>query len=218
MASDGSTDRTDEIAASTLHRASAARLHLPRRGKNVTLNESCPPPRGDIIVFTDANGKYQKDASRRWCSPSPTASVGCVCGELIYHFRRQPVAKGYNLYWALRPEQKRLESSPRLPARRERLDLRDPQDPLPTHHDDVCNDMVLPIGSPPQVTTCLYEPQAISRRGGLEDSPEELGGARASWAAASAASGACWPDMCGGRAWLVGWELLSRKVLRYCTP
>jgi cellulose synthase/poly-beta-1,6-N-acetylglucosamine synthase-like glycosyltransferase len=82
VASDGSTDRTPDIARD--YAGAVTLYHYPqRRGKNVALNDAVPQARGDILVFTDANGMYQKDALRLLVQHFADPRVGCVCGELI---------------------------------------------------------------------------------------------------------------------------------------
>jgi cellulose synthase/poly-beta-1,6-N-acetylglucosamine synthase-like glycosyltransferase len=126
VASDGSTDRTTAIAGEFTD--SRVRVFdLPRRGKNGTLNEVLPQTRGEIILFTDANGKFQKDALTTLVRHFADRQVGCVCGELIYLAADDNVvAKGYNLYWRYDQQLKRMESrlGPADPDRRAGLPCR----------------------------------------------------------------------------------------------
>src|SRR6185503_19430344 len=64
----------------------------------------------------------------------------------------------------------------------------------------------------------LYEPSALSIEAGSRNLGDEL--RRRSRIIGRGIRGiqAVWPDIVRGRAWLLGWELLSRKGLRYLTP
>ena len=218
VASDGSTDRTAAIAREFA--ADGVRLFdLPRRGKNGTLNEVIPQTRGDIILFTDANGKFQKDAITKLVRHFGDREVGCVCGELIYlSADDNVVAKGYNVYWRYDQRLKRMESQLGclLGANGSifaiRKSLYRPLDGA------VSNDMVLPIQIAAKGYQVVYEPEAISREAGSKDAPEELG--RRSRIVGRGILGVklVLPDVVRGRRALLLWELLSRKFLRYCTP
>jgi cellulose synthase/poly-beta-1,6-N-acetylglucosamine synthase-like glycosyltransferase len=100
VASDGSTDRTAAITAEYATKG-VRLLHYPvNRGKNSTLNDVIPEARGDLIVFTDANGKFEPAALRKLARHFADPRVGCVCGELHYLSGDDNlVAKGYNVYW-----------------------------------------------------------------------------------------------------------------------
>jgi cellulose synthase/poly-beta-1,6-N-acetylglucosamine synthase-like glycosyltransferase len=219
VASDGSTDRTAAIAAE--YGAKGVRLrHFPgRRGKNATLNDVVPLARGEVVVFTDANGKYQRDALRKLVAHFADPQVGCVCGELIYlSADDNVVARGYNIYWRYDQRLKRLESglgcllgaNGSIFAIRKKL-----YRPL---LGSVSNDMVLPIQIAARRYSVVYEPAAISREAGSKDAPEELG--RRSRIVGRGILGvrAVLPDVLRGGRILLLWELVSRKFLRYCTP
>ncbi|HEV8439988.1 MAG TPA: glycosyltransferase family 2 protein [Methylomirabilota bacterium] len=219
VASDGSTDRTAAIAAE--YAAAGVRLlHYPgRRGKNATLNDVVPQARGEIIVFTDANGKYERNALATLVRDFADPQVGCVCGELVYlSADDNVVARGYNVYWRYDQRLKRLESrlACLLGANGSIFAIRKTlYRPL---LGSVSNDMVLPIQIAARGYHVVYEPAAISREAGSQDAPEELG--RRSRIVGRGILGvrAVLPDVLRGRRILLLWELLSRKFLRYCTP
>lgn len=219
VASDGSSDRTNEIVRGYAARGVVLHEYTPNRGKNLALNETMPRARGEVIVFTDANGMYQPDAIRRLLPAFADPGVGSVCGELVYrNFNDNPIAEGYNRYWELDQMQKRLESAlgcllganGSIFAVRKALCR-----PIAN---DVCNDMVQPIWVAAAGHRCLYEPRALSIEAGSRDLRDEL--KRRSRIIGRGIRGIAlvWPDIVARRAWLVGWELLSRKGLRYATP
>jgi cellulose synthase/poly-beta-1,6-N-acetylglucosamine synthase-like glycosyltransferase len=219
VASDGSSDRTNEIVRAFADRGVVLHEYTAQRGKNLALNDTLPRLRGDVVVFTDANGMYQPDAVRRLVQPFADPRVGSVCGELIYkNFNDNPIAEGYNRYWALDQMQKRLEGSlgSLLGANGSIFALRrELCRPIPN---DVCNDMVQPIFVAAQGFQCLYEPRALSFEAGSRNLNDEL--RRRSRIIGRGIRGVAlvWPEIAQRRAWLVGWELVSRKGLRYATP
>jgi cellulose synthase/poly-beta-1,6-N-acetylglucosamine synthase-like glycosyltransferase len=216
---DGSRDGTAEIANSYAERGVVLHSYEQNRGKNLALNDSMPRVRGEIIIFTDANGMYEPDAVRELLRPFADPHVGSACGELVYrNFNDNPIAEGYNRYWELDQMQKRLESSldsllganGSIFAVRKALCRSIPN--------DVCNDMVQPIWVAAAGHACVYESKALSIEAGSSDTDDEL--QRRSRIIGRGIRGirAVWPDIIRQRAWLIGWELLSRKGLRYLTP
>src|SRR5262249_61900646 len=84
VASDGSTDRTADIVRGFAPAGVVLHEYRSNRGKNAALNDSVPQARGEIVVFTDANGMYRPDALRRLVAYFDDLRVGSVCGELVY--------------------------------------------------------------------------------------------------------------------------------------
>ena len=63
VASDGSTDRTDEIVKSFAGKGVILKRIEGRKGKTDAQNKSIEISHGDIIIFSDANAFYQKDSN-----------------------------------------------------------------------------------------------------------------------------------------------------------
>ncbi|MCL5105168.1 MAG: glycosyltransferase [Armatimonadetes bacterium] len=79
--SDGSTDRTDAIAAG-FAAAGVRTEHLPERsGKSAALNLGVSLARGDILVFTDAGAIAEPDCLWRLASHFSDPEIGCVSSE-----------------------------------------------------------------------------------------------------------------------------------------
>jgi cellulose synthase/poly-beta-1,6-N-acetylglucosamine synthase-like glycosyltransferase len=86
VVSDGSNDGTD---AAVLRVASDVRgrvrlLHQPRRGKTVALNRALAAARGEIVVVSDANSIYARDAVRMLVRNFADPEVGYVTGRMVY--------------------------------------------------------------------------------------------------------------------------------------
>lgn len=93
VASDGSTDRTEEIA-----REHGARvLALPRGGKLAALNAAVGESDREVVAFSDANSEWAPEALRKLVRNLADPEVGYVCGKLVLR-----AADGTNregLYW-----------------------------------------------------------------------------------------------------------------------
>ena len=80
VASDGSTDKTNEIVSKY---PTVRLLAFPKReGKASLLNKSIPEASGEIVVLSDANTMYGREAIDRLLAPFADSRVGCVCGRL----------------------------------------------------------------------------------------------------------------------------------------
>lgn len=102
LASDGSTDRTVEIASRF---EGVEVLDLERRGKTACQNKAVEMASGDFIVFSDANSRYSQDAVRKLVRNFKDPRVGAVCGELRYD---EAIGRE-SLYWKYEVTLKRLE-------------------------------------------------------------------------------------------------------------
>lgn len=109
IASDGSTDRTNEI----VRRYAACGVKLldyqENSGKTSVLNRSVPQLRGEIIVLSDANTQMGSDAVLRLARWFSQQDVGVVCGRLVLTDPRT----GQNvdsLYWKYETFLKKCES------------------------------------------------------------------------------------------------------------
>lgn len=111
VASDGSTDRTEEIVNKYEH-LGIRLLSIPRVGKVKALNNSVPKAKGEIIVFTDANSILEADALKNLISNFSDPEVGGVCGNQKYLHKHlgDSSSKGENLYWSYDKWIKKLES------------------------------------------------------------------------------------------------------------
>ena len=60
--SDGSDDKTGEIVSKYAAKGILLRNYEGRIGKTACLNRTIPLAKGEIIVFSDANSEYDRDA------------------------------------------------------------------------------------------------------------------------------------------------------------
>src|SRR5690242_8910588 len=93
-----STDKTDEIVQQFAERG-VKLFHFTRRGKAAMLFSSVPQLLGDIVVFSDANAMYSKDAIRKLVRNFADSRVGCVSGQLKYVQASNSQNANEGLYW-----------------------------------------------------------------------------------------------------------------------
>src|SRR5262244_2719119 len=84
VASDCSTDRTDEIVRRFKKRGVILHRQPERFGKTVAQNRAVKVSSGEILVFSDATTMYEPDAVRKIVRNFTDSEVGCVAGQLIY--------------------------------------------------------------------------------------------------------------------------------------
>jgi cellulose synthase/poly-beta-1,6-N-acetylglucosamine synthase-like glycosyltransferase len=98
VASDASSDGTDELVQQVAARESRVRLlACPRGGKVAAQNRAVRESETDVVAFSDANATWSPDALRRLVAGLADPEVAYVCGRL-----RLEAADGANqegLYW-----------------------------------------------------------------------------------------------------------------------
>jgi len=100
IGSDGSTDRTNELAQKNTEGMIRFNAFEQRRGKAAVLNDLARLARGEILVFSDANSMYRSDAIRRLVAHLGDERVGGICGRLVLlNASGRSEAEGERLYW-----------------------------------------------------------------------------------------------------------------------
>jgi len=99
VASDGSTDRTDEIVHGFAPRVGLLRVE-GRGGKTVAQNAAVREARGEILVFSDVTTVYTPRTIPEMVANFADPRVGCVGGDLHYEKEaRNTSAEGRALFW-----------------------------------------------------------------------------------------------------------------------
>jgi cellulose synthase/poly-beta-1,6-N-acetylglucosamine synthase-like glycosyltransferase len=109
IASDGSTDRTNDIVTAYADAGVKLIAFDERNGKAFALNRSIPQASGDILLLTDSNTMYERDAVSKLVRHFRDPKVGGVCGEL----RVKPFDEATDeesLYWKFENFLKSMES------------------------------------------------------------------------------------------------------------
>jgi glycosyltransferase involved in cell wall biosynthesis len=110
VASDASTDNTDELVESVAAREPRVRLlRCPRGGKVAAQNQAVRDTSSEIVAFSDANAQWKPDALRRLVRNFSDPDVAYVCGGHFYE-----AADGTNregTYWRYEAWLRRSESA-----------------------------------------------------------------------------------------------------------
>jgi cellulose synthase/poly-beta-1,6-N-acetylglucosamine synthase-like glycosyltransferase len=111
VASDCSSDRTDEIIKSYAARGVKLYRQEQHFGKTIAQNSAVKATNGEILLFSDATTVYRSDAVRQIVRPFADPTVGCVAGQLIYHdLASTVVGDGCKSYWSYEKTIKEHES------------------------------------------------------------------------------------------------------------
>ncbi|HKP71722.1 MAG TPA: glycosyltransferase family 2 protein [Pyrinomonadaceae bacterium] len=219
VASDCSSDRTDEIARSFASRGVRLHRQPERLGKTAAQNAAVELARGEIILFSDATTLYQPDVLRVMMPDFADASVGCVAGRLIYvDPARTGVGQGARSYWGyevfLKERESRISSligvSGCLYAVRRAAYV-------PLYH-EACSDFIIATKMVEQNLRAVYEPAAVCTEETNRRSDHEL-------KMRVRVISQTFTDLWRHRAMLnplrggfYAVQLLSHKVMRYLVP
>ncbi|MDQ2974636.1 MAG: glycosyltransferase family 2 protein [Acidobacteriota bacterium] len=162
VASDCSTDRTDEFALAFAPRGVRLHRQAQRLGKTAAQNAAVEQASGEIIVFSDATSLYQPNAVKALLPSFADPTVGCVAGRLIYVDPTQSrVGRGARSYWSYETFLKKHESracsligsSGCLYAVRRTAYV-------PLYH-EACSDFIIATKMIEQGLRAIYEPNAV---------------------------------------------------------
>lgn len=219
VASDCSTDRTDEIVRTFVARGVILHRQAERLGKTAAQNSAVERARGDIVLFSDATTIYQPDVLLRMLPSFADPSVGCVTGTVIYKEPgKSTVGRGTSSYWNYEFMLKKYEGSLSsligvcgcMYAVRKSAYI-----PL---YNEACSDFVIATVMVKQQLRAVFEPEAICSEEPNLQAHKEMG-VRVRIAAQTLA------DLWRNRDVLnpvnygfYSFQLLSHKVFRYLAP
>lgn len=162
VASDCSTDRTDDIVRDFAGRGVRLHRQAQRLGKTAAQNAAVELARGEVILFSDATTLYRPDVLRVITTNFADPTVGCVAGRLIYVDPGQTnVGQGARSYWGYETFLKKHEShicsligvSGCLYAVRRSAYV-------PLYH-EACSDFIIATVMVSQGLRTIYEPDAV---------------------------------------------------------
>ena len=102
VASDGSSDRTAEIAKARASERLRVFAFPTRRGKAAVLNDIVPQARGEVVAFADARQRFEVGALRALAAAFSDPAVGAASGELVLTSDERtstPAGEGVGFYW-----------------------------------------------------------------------------------------------------------------------
>jgi cellulose synthase/poly-beta-1,6-N-acetylglucosamine synthase-like glycosyltransferase len=219
VASDCSSDRTDEIVREFAARGVRLHRQAERLGKTAAQNAAVEQASGEIILFSDATTLYQKDVLRALMPNFADASVGCATGRVVYtDASESSVGHGTRSYWSYEFLLKQHESNVcsligvcgcLYAVRRSAY--------VPLYH-EACSDFIIATKMVEQGLRAVYEPDAVCMEETNERTGKEL-------KVRVRIITQTFSDLWRNRAMLnplrTGFyaiELLSHKVMRYLVP
>jgi cellulose synthase/poly-beta-1,6-N-acetylglucosamine synthase-like glycosyltransferase len=216
VVSDASTDDTDRIVQAFAWRGITL-LRMPeRRGKTAGLNAAMQEAQGDIVVFSDANILYQKDAIRFLVQNFADPMVGCVTGDSRYVNTAQSAAHVQeNTYWGYERYVRTLESHVGSTVGGDGAIFAIRRELYTTLSSEAINDLVTPLQIVARGYRAVFEPAAV----GYEPSAGSFRGefrrkrriVNRSWCGVMSVHGVLNPWHVG----LFAWQVWSHKVLRW---
>ncbi len=162
IASDGSTDRTDEIVKGYADRGIKLVRFEGGLGKTAVLNRAVEHTTGEILVFSDATGMYNPSSIREMVAHFADPRVGCVSGRVGYNSEKGLASSGFSVYQRFALALRRAEgafgtgcnASGSIHAMRRSVFRNGPSDTF--------MDMVDPLHTAMQGYNTTWEDQAIS--------------------------------------------------------
>ena len=111
IASDGSTDETDSIAADLAWTDPRVRIvSLPRGGTTAAQNAIFSAARGEVIVLTDAETRFAPGCLSALVEPFVDDRIGCVTGRLSWAEIETGTSQQEGLYWRYEQAVRSVES------------------------------------------------------------------------------------------------------------
>jgi cellulose synthase/poly-beta-1,6-N-acetylglucosamine synthase-like glycosyltransferase len=220
VASDGSTDQTDEIVQSFKNpRVRLMRIE-GRHGKTHVQNEAVKVCKGEIVVFSDSTTVYHQDALRFLAANYQDSRVGSVSGRYQYFDANgdSPTALGTISFWnyenAIKLFQSRINTITGccgcIYSTRKGIYANLP--------DDVISDLVQPLKTIQQGYRVVFEEKALAYEETTLTTREEFK-MRVRVATRGIRGVLCVPDLL--KPWRNAWvsfQLFSHKILRWLVP
>jgi len=162
VVSDASTDGTDSIVELFADRGVKLLRMRERQGKTAGLNTALQQARGEIIVFSDANILYRKDAIRQLVRNFAHASIGCVTGNSCYSDDHQSAAHVQeNTYWQYEQTIRWLESQLSSTVGGDGAIFAIRKNLYISLAPDAINDLVIPLQIVARGYRAVFEPAAV---------------------------------------------------------
>ncbi len=115
VASDNSTDKTNEIVKKFIKENAIFKIKLyetkERKGKTNAQNEAAKGVESDILVMTDANSIFEKNAISELVSSFSSEEIVYVCGKLVYVNKENETGKSESTYWNIDLKMREIESN-----------------------------------------------------------------------------------------------------------
>ena len=114
VASDFCTDKTDNIVQNFIEEHPELNIILNKskehKGKTNAQNETQKLATGEILVMTDANSIFEKNAIRELIASFTSEEISYVCGRLVYTNTDNLTASNESTYWNIDLKMRDIES------------------------------------------------------------------------------------------------------------
>ncbi|MBI3607878.1 MAG: glycosyltransferase family 2 protein [Nitrospirae bacterium] len=215
-----SSDGTNDIVRRYGARDVVLRAFSGRLGKSATLYRVVPSTRGDVLIFSDANSMYQPDAIRKLVRNFADPSVGAVIGQMRYGEHSRSVgAQGEGVYWSydrwLRKHAARVQGlvpgiNGALFGIRKSLYL-----PMTEERGDdyeLCTRIAI------HGHAVAFEPEAVAVEAASETTPQQFRRKMRLVRWNTMSSLLLLREALTARRWVVAFQLVSHRLLRYSVP
>lgn len=109
IASDASTDGTDEAVLAFASPAVRLVRSEPRAGKTTAVQKAVATARGEVLLFSDASTRWEPQCIRQLVATISDPQVGAVSGRVLYERRGGGVASGFLLWQKIAVALRRAE-------------------------------------------------------------------------------------------------------------
>ena len=113
IASDGSTDKTNEIVE-RIGCEDERIILMPftkQRGRAYVHNKAVDKAKGDIVIFSDAQTEFDSNFLKVLLPHFWDSNVGCVSGRLYYkNLKQSSITKSADIYWKYEEYLRKLQS------------------------------------------------------------------------------------------------------------
>ncbi len=217
VVNDGSTDATGEIARRWRPRIELIERER-RRGKVWNLNRVIASRSEPVVVLSDANVMYARDAVRRLVGRLAAPEVGCASGKVALVETAEELEAAerqyYSIEWGLQEAESAFYSMVGADGAMYAL-KRELFRPVPD--DTIIEDLVIPVQVVRQGKRVVFAPDAVGVERGVASLDEEFRRKVriAAGAAQALVRGDGWPVGAPWRFWFV---FVSHKLLRWLAP
>jgi cellulose synthase/poly-beta-1,6-N-acetylglucosamine synthase-like glycosyltransferase len=175
VASDGSTDATNELTRAFSDRGVQLLPFPARRGKIASINDAMKAISAEIVIFSDANTFLRPDAVRMLVRNFADPEVGAVSGDVVLIGERAALAGSEDLYYRYERALQRVESrlgsligvDGALYALRRQLFV-------PPPPDTILDDMAIPMAVIRAGYRVVFEEDALADEEGSASASEEF--------------------------------------------
>lgn len=218
IASDASTDRTDDIVREFVGDGAILVRQETRKGKTAIQNFAVSRAKGEILVFSDATTVFNKDALKKLSRHFVDSRIGCVGGEEHFIKSDNEIFEEAGFFWKYETLIRQKESNFNtmigvsgciFAIRRELYEMLD---------EGLIEDFALPLKVAEKGFKVMYEKEAIAYERAVSDTRSELsrktrivsGGINVVWQMRRLLNPLKYPAL--------SFQIISHKIFRWLSP